>query len=244
MATSLLMRAWRTVLGDESVTLSAVTSAAAAGLRSFVGDRPVAVVPHVVSEEFFSRSAVYRAPFRLLFVGELVEHRGLRVLGELSALLPPGSFTLDIVGDGPLRELAATLASKSGGTWHRQVADRKRLAAIIASSQLLVSPSIRTKRWEELFGMALLEAMASGVPCIASDHVGPRSLIENGISGVLVPENSPSAIASAVLRFAEDERLWQSMSRAAKARAEAFRLPYVTSRWAEILGVAEPADTQ
>jgi glycosyltransferase involved in cell wall biosynthesis len=149
---------------------------------------------------------------------------------------------MDIVGDGPLREVAREIAQRANCHWHGQVTDRAQLAAIAANCQILVSPALSTNRWEELFGMSILEAMASGLPCIVSDHVGPRSLISSGVDGVLVPEGSTDIIASWIKRLHADPEQWTTISQRAVATAQKYSLQEIAAQWNRLL-LAPQGDT-
>jgi glycosyltransferase involved in cell wall biosynthesis len=225
-----LRRRWLEILKERGVDLIAVTDAASDGLSRVVGKTP-AVIPHVVADVFFGQRASYGKPFRLLFVGELVENRGLKVLADVLTLLKGEPVLLEIVGDGPQHDYTSTLVAATGGRWHHHIADRAELSRVMASCQLMVSAALKTPRWEELFGMAIVEAMACGLPCIASNHVGPRSIIENGVSGILLPDNAAGEIAQWVRHFLRDEKSWTLMSGNARKRAETFRLGAIVDKW-------------
>ena len=70
---------------------------------------------------------------------------------------------------------------------------RDRVARLMAESSLLVLPS-----HGEPFGLAILEAMASGLPVVAVDEGGPRTLVQHGRGGYLVPRQNPDALAEAL----------------------------------------------
>ena len=72
---------------------------------------------------------------------------------------------------------------------------------------------------EEGFGMAVLEAMASGLPVIVSDQVGAADLIEDGVNGFIVPVGDPDAISQRIERLATDAELRRSMGDAAAKTA-------------------------
>jgi glycosyltransferase involved in cell wall biosynthesis len=80
---------------------------------------------------------------------------------------------------------------------------------------MLVVPS-----WEEPFGIVLLEAMAVGIPVIATDRGGPLEIIRSGFHGLLVPPRHPRALANAVRELAHDEPLRQRIVRQARKRVE------------------------
>ena len=67
--------------------------------------------------------------------------------------------------------------------------------------------------------LTLMEAMRSGLPIVTTDACGMRDVIVNGSNGLLVPVRSPEAIASAVNRLAQDEKLREKLGSAARADA-------------------------
>ena len=165
---------------------------------------------------------------------ELSEKKGLPDLQRVMELLQGRQVALDIVGDGALRDMAAAMTSRPDCHWHGHVSDRRQLAAIVGQCQVLVSPAVRTGRWEELFGISIVEAMASGLPCIASDHIGPRSIITSGVDGILLPESAPDAIAEQIGRMVDDPAVWAEMSKQASMTARRYRLQETADRWEDL----------
>ncbi len=105
-----------------------------------------------------------------------------------------------IAGDGPLRAELEAAVEKEG------IADRVTFlgfqahdARLYEGLDLYVQPSLA-----EGCSITLLEAMASGIPVIASDIDGPTELIEHGVSGLLVPPAHPESLASAIASLADD----------------------------------------
>ncbi len=89
--------------------------------------------------------------------------------------------------------------------------------SLLAHCELLVHPS-----HSEGFGLAILEAMASGKPVVATRSGGPEEIVEEGVSGLLVPAGDPAAMAEAVGRDHRDSSLSASLGRAAAERAMLF----------------------
>jgi glycosyltransferase involved in cell wall biosynthesis len=227
---------WFKVLKEDSVRIVAVTSDASNSVVQAVqpGSTPV-VIPHVVSEAFFQVRARYGRPLRLVFVGELIEKKGVRLLAQIMRCLQGEPITIHLVGDGPLRSIAEEIAQAPGCCWHGRVSDRRKLAGILSEAQLFVSPALRTDRWEELFGMSIAEAMAAGLPCIASDHSGPRSIISHGRDGVLVPEGDINEIVRWIRLYLEDPSAWRAMSEQAVRTAAKYSLAAVSGAWEKVL---------
>ncbi len=163
-----------------------------AGLRNMSQESdpiPVHVIPNGVDTVFFAPKATIEpgsAPFRLLFVGRLQAQKNLLwLLEQLSSLgrEPSLSFTLDIVGDGPLRPLLASHANKlSLGDvvkfhgWK----DKASIRAYYQAAHLLINPSIY-----EGMPNVVLEAMACGRPILASRVPGNDAVVSDHVTGRL-----------------------------------------------------------
>jgi len=128
---------------------------------------------------------------------------------------------LVIVGDGPERARLERLASRLGlGARAVFVGQREDVGAVLAAADCMVAPS----RYEG-FGLAAAEAMAAGLPVVASNVYALPELIEDGVSGILVPSDEPGRLVQAVLRVLRDGDLAQALGAAARERVrERFTL--------------------
>ncbi len=164
----------------------------------------VHVVPYPVEQPPPTQPAGTTGAADVLFVGRLVASKGLDVL--LHALCELPGATAAIAGDGPERPALEALANRLG------LAGRVRFkgwlspderAAWFTRSRVLALPSL----WQEPFGLAGLEALAAGLPVVASDVGGIPSWLEEGEGGLLVPPGEPARLAEALGRLLEDETL-------------------------------------
>ncbi|MEH3156905.1 MAG: glycosyltransferase [Gordonia paraffinivorans] len=123
-----------------------------------------------------------------------------------------------VVGDGPERERSEALA-RQVGIAHRTafVGATTDVPAMLAAMDVFVLSSDAV----ECLPMALLEAMASGLPAVCTDIGGLREMVEEGVTGHLVPVRRPDAMASAVAGILADPGRARSMGAAARARARA-----------------------
>ncbi len=163
----------------------------------------VQVVHNGVNEEYFERlpdaaSVGADGPLRLLFVGRLAAQKDLPLLISAVEALD-GAATLDVVGDGELRD---EIAERIVGLPDGQVRMWGALsgAALIEryrNADVFVMTSVR-----EGMPLAALEAMATGLPVVASDVQGLREFVR-GV-GVLVSERNGQAFAAAIRALAED----------------------------------------
>lgn len=183
-------------------------------------------------------------PFRILFVGRLVERKGVMHLVEAVQRLPAGlDAHLEIVGEGPERPRLEAQIARAGLA--ERVALRGRvsdsaLQAAYRSADVAVLPSIVDARSDtEGLGVVLLEAMSYGVPVIASELGGITDIVENGASGLLVSPADPGALAEALRRLAEDRALAARLGAAGQRRAAtAFGWPAIMAQWEECYAAA------
>jgi glycosyltransferase involved in cell wall biosynthesis len=165
-------------------------------------------------------------PFSILCVGTLHEVKGQGYLVEACRLLAEAGIDVrcTLVGDGPDRAaLARQVASAGLGDRVDLVGRRTRagVAELLARAHVLVAPSVPTKEGKrEGIPVALMEAMACGVPVVASDLSGIPELVDDGATGLLVPPRDPEALASALRRLGDEPALRERMGRAGREKVE------------------------
>ena len=182
---------------------------------------PVAVVPNGVDPVTFTPQAQPRlpGPVRLLLVGRLVHQKAVDVmLNALASLDEAARPRLTVVGDGPeraaLEEQSRRLGLDSGVTFAGWVA-RDRLADTYRAHDVLVSPS----RFEGM-SLVLQEAMACGLPVVATRIPGSEELILDGETGLLVTPEDVAGLAAAVARFTAEPALIRRWGLAGRRRVE------------------------
>jgi colanic acid/amylovoran biosynthesis glycosyltransferase len=156
----------------------------------------------------------------VLFVGRLVEKKGVDVLIDAMAMVraTEQSLTLTIVGDGPLRtDLKRRAADAGVPAEFRGWLKPQEVQTAMRRALLLAVPS-RTADGGDAEGLptVIMEAMALGVPVIASRHAGIPEIIAHGVTGLLIPESDPPALAEAIFTIHRDHDL------AARLRGEAY----------------------
>lgn len=158
-------------------------------------------------------------PQRAIFIGRLAPEKGLDTLIQawkaVAAQGSPGELVL--VGAGPERASLVASAEGSGiGThirWTGAISDTEE---VLRTGDVFVLPSR-----EEGMSIALLEAMALGIPIVATDIPGNRRLVENQVHGLLVPPDDPRALARAIHEQWQNPRRASEMGRAARERVRA-----------------------
>jgi colanic acid/amylovoran biosynthesis glycosyltransferase len=180
-------------------------------------------------------AAAERSPGRILFVGRLVEKKGVSVLLEALRLLGDIGYDLCVVGDGPLR---SQLTGESSGlsVSFAGVLGREALAAELGAASIAVFPSVPAASGDQDgLPVALLEAMSTGCAVVASDLSGLRDAVEDGVSGLLITPGSAEELATALGRLLGDPRLCDQLGRAAAIRAEDFSVSAIGGRYVALL---------
>ncbi|MFC1499621.1 glycosyltransferase family 4 protein [Candidatus Zixiibacteriota bacterium] len=156
---------------------------------------------------------------RLISVGSLAPHKGHMVLLLAMEILlqryPDALLTL--VGDGPERARIEGRIEASGLQNHiRLEGIVDNVGILLGRAGLFVFPSIA----REGLGIALLEAMSTGLPVIASDCGGIREVVEHEVTGLLVPPGNPEALADAIGRLIKDGEEAHRLAAAGRRRIE------------------------
>jgi GalNAc-alpha-(1->4)-GalNAc-alpha-(1->3)-diNAcBac-PP-undecaprenol alpha-1,4-N-acetyl-D-galactosaminyltransferase len=170
----------------------------------------------------------------IVSIGRLVPSKAFDVLLRAFSLALPSlpEWRLTIVGDGPERRSLERLAVELG------VADRVTFTGYVPAPEAVLQRAgvfVTTTRYEG-FPNALAEAMASGLPVIATDcPTGPRELTLDGSAGVLVPVDAVDAVAAALRRLCGDAAERARLGAAARAAMQPFEASRVVAQWQRLL---------
>lgn len=164
-----------------------------------------------------ARPVARRRPFTILFVGRLVALKQPGVILEAVARMHArNDLRVVYVGDGPERQVLTAAVRRLGLTDHVSMlghVPHERLPALFRQASVLALPSIH-----ESGGAVLLEAMASGLPCVVLDYGGPAEYVRDG-TGIRVPLGKAEAItagfADAFMRLRNDPGALRRMTRCA-----------------------------
>lgn len=158
----------------------------------------------------------------ILFVGRFDPRKGLPDLMVACAVLAREGlpFRLILVGDGQLRGQVERLArgALEGRVHFEGRVGHERLPRYYASADIFCSPA----RDGESFGLVLLEAMASGVPIVATDLAGYRTVLTPEREGLMAPPRDPAALAAALRRLLTDPGLRARMGAQGIETARAY----------------------
>jgi glycosyltransferase involved in cell wall biosynthesis len=205
---------------------------------------PVRVIPNGVDCRFFrprqTTDTIDRA-YRLLFVGRFHDQKNLHVLlhqfASIKDSLKNIPVTLELVGDGPLRNdllhLASRLDLMKNITW-RGWLDKNELLKTYQQCDCFINPSLY-----EGSPNAVLEAMACGLPVIASNIMGNDELVIDNDTGLLFDLSHPSALQEKIDYLLRNRSTGVAMGREARRRAEScFSWEKVAAAYQELFASA------
>ena len=176
--------------------------------------------------------------FKILFVGRHIERKGICYLIEAAKYLPRDQFEIRIVGVGDLTDKLKTQATEVSTTPDAAEIiftgklSPEELANEYKTANVFTLPAIVDSKGDtEGLGVVLIEAMELGLPVVASNVGGIPDVVVDGVSGILVPEKDPQALANAYKRLAADpELLKQLLTGAQKRIAECFTWGKIVER--------------
>jgi glycosyltransferase involved in cell wall biosynthesis len=167
-----------------------------------------------------------------LTIGRLTLQKGYSILLQAATqvLAEIPSFRFLIVGVGELEEELKRMARQLG-IEHAVIftGPRPDVEGLLAAVDLFVSSS----RWEGL-PTVILESMAARVPVVATDVSGTRELVQDGVTGLLVPPGDPHSLSHAIVRMFREREQATAMAERAYCRVQDFSIARVTEQHMEV----------
>jgi phosphatidylinositol alpha-mannosyltransferase len=196
------------------------------------------VIPNGVDMELFSRPDVRLIDEfadgrpNILFVGRLEKRKGLQYLVEAFAGVKREVPDARLIVAGAYDELERVPFLLQ--VWHLGLTDvhfvgrvtDEELSQYYRTADVFCAPSTGM----ESFGMVLLEAMAAGVPIVASDIEGYREVIDDGFQGILIRPEDPEALVVALVSLLRDPMRRRMMSAHGREKAQHYAWPIVAAR--------------
>jgi glycosyltransferase involved in cell wall biosynthesis len=229
--------ALRSLLYHRADAIVVQTESIAAWFRQRLRGAQVVVIPNPVVPATVGATPRQESDPFILAAGRLAHQKGFDLLIRAFATAAAQSRQLRLViaGEGPerqpLHDLAAELGLDLQVSFPGQV---RELSAMMKAAVAFILPS----RYEG-FPNVLLEALAAGVPCVATDAPGAtREILADGAYGLLVPPEDVRALAQAIERITTDGELRRRYALAAAGAVERYRLERVVGEWERLLSGA------
>src|SRR5690606_34816425 len=198
-----------------------------------LNENKISVVYHSLNDKFFNENKSQQnsgEKLKFIYAGRLRKEKGIEELLDFFAKNPEKELTL--AGDGDLKSIVESFQQKHENIIFKgQINEPEKLAKLFGASHYLILNSKKSQKWEELFGMVLIEAMACGAIPIATNHTGPREIIRSGENGFLVEENEMIDF----LANLNSENYNVEIQKNALKSASEFKSSAIGQRWKVIL---------
>jgi len=190
-------------------------------------------IPHPIDLGIFTKKTKSNKDLNVLFVGRLLPEKGVLDVLRLAEEFKDINFTF--VGKGELEDKVKN-CGLSNVKYEGFVEDKKELAKIYRQADIFISNSYATKNWEELFGIVIIEAMASGLAVIASDCVGPKEIIQNGENGILVHQKDYNGLKEKFGELIKNKRLIKNLGdNGMKTVEEKYDIKIISKKWMDLI---------
>lgn len=175
---------------------------------------------------FLERRKPVRSDVKIAFVGRLVEKKGVEYAIRAIAILKQRGYKtkLLIVGDGPLKQKLIRLCRRLNIKNHvifLGAKNQTQIIEILSTVHLFTAPSVTARTGDQDAPLNVLkEAMATSLPVVSTHHGGIPELVQDSISGFLVPERDALALADRLGYLIDHPERWPKMGRAGRLFVE------------------------
>jgi|TARA_B110000908_G_C10256287_1_gene455728 glycosyltransferase involved in cell wall biosynthesis len=234
-----IKKSWSSFLKKDIKGIFSVTDSSAISLKeNFELTCPITFVGHSIDNSIQINNSIISKrdinKINLIYVGRLVESKGVKELLMLMKNLDKEIYSLKIIGDGPLiNQIEDVLEEFYNIEYLGFISSKEDLFKLYLQSDVQLLFSKKENNWEELFGMVIIEAMYCGVPTVSTSHVGPKSIIEHGVNGFLIDENN---IINETIKILNDRPFKnQKIIEKTQTKAQQFYKDNLSKKWGEIL---------
>ncbi|MEY8343895.1 glycosyltransferase family 4 protein [Niallia circulans] len=226
---------WEKFLNNAKIV--GVTNKVKTELEQYSND--ITVIPHCINPNVFNSISKLKEKnkVKILYVGRIVEAKGISLILDLiRSNSVQGNVEWLFVGKGEMSDEITSLQKENSSIkFLGQVNTQTELAEIYKKCDILLLPSIPNKKWEELFGIVLIEAMACGVVPISSKCVGPQTIITNGYDGYLFDINNPGKMKEIINSLIKDKAKFISLAKNAECTVkEKYTVEVNSKLWEKV----------
>ncbi|MDC8003434.1 glycosyltransferase family 4 protein [Aureisphaera galaxeae] len=227
-----VMKAWGSFLENHCKHIFAVNQQGKSQLVANYNleDSKVSVVHHSLHPDFTNKVVEERRKNSFVYVGRLTSDKGIQELLAFFSENPSASLT--IIGDGKMASQVTVYSEKHPNIIFKgYVSGKEALKKEFASHQYMLLNSKKTSKWEELFGIIIIEAMSQGTLPIASNHSGPKEIIDESF-GFLFEEGKLKHTLASLL---ESPTFTEEKSEKAIVASQSYTIENVSKHWQAIV---------
>ena len=213
----------------ENIKCVTISKSAESSLKKFTPN--IVQIPHAVDLNLF-KVGKKNKKFRVLFVGRIIKEKGIQGILNVASSLKDIEFVF--VGSGGYVDNVKNCNLKNV-VYLGEVRDREKLAEIFASASVFVLNSYKIPGWEELYGIVLLEALASGTCVISTDCVGPKEIVKKEF-GFLISQKNDKELKEKIEFLFKNKELVEKMGLKGRKFVENnYDINVLSQKWDDIL---------
>ncbi|WP_298898974.1 glycosyltransferase family 4 protein [uncultured Psychroserpens sp.] len=227
-----VFKTWKQFLEEKVSHIFAVTHQSKSQLLEnyTLKDSKISVVYHAIDKAFTTKITPKRKRQSFVYLGRLVPQKGIEEILDFFAKNEKCSLT--VIGKGPQQNLVEDHASSYKNiTYLKHTSNKTILAELLSTHEYVLLNSKRNKKWEELFGLIIIESMAQGLISIAPDHSGPKEIISEDIGYIFNEGNLKDTLDHVTSLNVFDK----TMSEAAKKKSVFYLPENIAKHWQAIL---------
>ncbi|MDE8601621.1 glycosyltransferase [Marinomonas sp. RSW2] len=228
---------WIKTLNDSNISVVCVTKASLNSLLLFSGSTRIYQIYHAVDESIYypNRNKKQNDVLHIAFIGNFVFSKGLVIIKYLvESLADDDRFKFHIIGDGENKSFLSETLLYKNVTYYGQVYDDRKKSEVLRYCDVLINPSIKTKKWQELLGIVNIEGMMSGLAVIASKHIGPEEIINSDV-GILVDDSEENVFLNKIKFLQENPEALYSYQKNAVKESQRFSFECISKKWKDII---------
>lgn len=192
-------------------------------------------IPHCIDTTLFKPKLKKNKKLKLLYVGRLIKEKGLIELLDVISKIKSKNFEFDFVGSGPLANFIKLKEKELPIRLLGQINDKKKLINLYQNSDIFILNSYAVKKWEELFGISLLEAMACGKAIISTNCIGPKELIKDKFNGILIGQHDKMTLLKNINSLIKNKKLRSKLSKNARKTALNYEVKDLSKKWFNLI---------
>jgi glycosyltransferase involved in cell wall biosynthesis len=189
-----------------------------------VEDSKIFTAGQAVEADRFTAAGEPAGSKELVFIGRFEAEKGVDDLFDAFAAVGDAGARLSLIGNGSLDAHVRSRAAEDPRIEVIGHVAQDELPRYLARARAVVVPSVTTRDFREPWGLVVNEAMHAGLPVIATDSVGAAAhgLVEDGVTGFVVPERDPTALARAMNDILAHDDLSVELGRDAQERVAQY----------------------
>lgn len=188
------------------------------------------VVNHAIDIDVYAKKTDYTRKGRYIYLGQLVERKNISAIVDYMKSHPDKEMKIDMAGDGKLRDSLEKYAMQDNRICLLGQLSKDEIKTRLKDYDYLILPS-----HHEPFGLVLIEALASGVPCIISNAEGPTEIISHNKTGIVFRLEDKDGFDRAIDYSMElDDNLYETMCKNAVLESRKYDCSEIVKKWVNL----------